>query len=408
MNFKILLTTTLLSGALIANAQNAGKAYAVTGSAANKYFWANIKQVDLATGKVVKSLFDAETSAFKMNYPAGKSAVNAQDGKPTVYGVAAAALDARHNRLYFAPMHLSEIRYLDLDNENAEFTVVKTNIINSTVPYLNEESHLTRMVIAADGYGYAITNDANHLIRFTTGKKPVVEDLGALVDAESNKTISIHNKCTSWGGDIVADAFGKLIIISANHQIFNIDVNSKIVTHQGAIIGLPATFTTNAAAVDNEGNLVVGSAVVFDGLYKVDTKTWVATKVESNEVAFNASDLATSNMLNQKQYDAKTLFNGNTNNTVYNDVISGSSKVYPNPVTTGEFRVLFDDLATGRYNITVTDLSGKVLFTQAASVASKVQTSKVQVKANLAKGMYFVKVTDASNKLVFTERIVVQ
>jgi hypothetical protein len=408
MNFKILLTTTLLSGALITNAQNSSKAYAVTGSTANKYFWANIKQVDLTTGKVEKTLFDVEAnSAFKMNYPAGKAALNAQDAKPTVYGVAAAALDARHNRLYFAPMHLSEIRYLDLDNDKAEFTVVQTGIIKSEAAYLNEESHLTRMVIAADGYGYAITNDANHLIRFTTGKKPVVEDLGALVDADASKGISIHNKCTSWGGDIIADAFGKLIIVSANHHVFSVDVNSRIVTYDGAITGLPATFTTNAAAVDNDGNMIVGSAVVFEGLYKVDTKTWAATKVQSNEAPFNASDLATANLLNQKQYDAKNKFTI-TAPPLYNDVISGSSKVYPNPVTNGEFRVLFDDLATGRYNITVTDLTGKVLFTQAASVASKIQSQRVQVKASLAKGMYFVKVTDEANKLVITERILVQ
>ena len=39
----------------------------------------------------------------------------------------------------------------------------------------------------ADGNGYAITNDGNHLIRFTTGKKTVITDFGNLIDAETNK-----------------------------------------------------------------------------------------------------------------------------------------------------------------------------------------------------------------------------
>jgi hypothetical protein len=406
MNFKLLLSTTFIASSLLATAQNAGNAYAITGSNSNKFLWNNIKQVDLATGTVVKTLFEADATAFKMSYADGSKFLNTQDAKPTVFGVAAAALDARHNRLYFAPMHLSEIRYLDLDNANASFTVVKQNIIGASATYQNEENHLTRMVIAADGYGYAITNDANHLIRFTTGNKVVVEDLGALVDAESNKTISVHNKCTSWGGDIVADAFGKLVIVSANHNVFSVDVNSKIATYDGAITGLPATFTTNASAVDNEGNMIVGSAVVFDGLFKVNVKSLAATKIENTENQFNASDLANANFLSQKEYNSKNKFN--TTAQLYTDVISGSSRVFPNPVTNSEFKVLFDDLSVGTYTITVTDLTGRIILNKTANIAAKVQAEKVQLKSTLAKGMYLVKVSNANQKLMFTERIVVQ
>jgi len=406
MNFKLLLSTTFIASSLLATAQNAGNAYAITGSNNNKFLWNNIKQVDLATGTVVKTLFEADATSFKMSYADGSKSLNTQDAKPTVFGVAAAALDARHNRLYFAPMHLSEIRYLDLDNANASFTVVKQNIIGASATYQNEENHLTRMVIAADGYGYAITNDANHLIRFTTGKKVVVEDLGALVDAESNKTISVHNKCTSWGGDIVADAFGKIVIVSANHNVFSVDVNSKIATYDGAITGLPATFTTNASAVDNEGNMIVGSAVVFDGLFKVNVKSLAATKIENTENQFNASDLANANFLSQKEYNSKNKFN--TTAQLYTDVISGSSRVFPNPVTNSEFKVLFDDLSVGTYTITVTDLTGRIILNKTANIAAKVQAEKVLLKSTLAKGMYLVKVSDANQKLMFTERIVVQ
>ena len=61
------------------------------------------------------------------------------------------------------------------------------------------------MVIGPDGYGYAISNDATTFIRFSTGKNLIIEQLGTLVDDPANTGISVHNSCSSWGGDIVAD-----------------------------------------------------------------------------------------------------------------------------------------------------------------------------------------------------------
>ena len=80
--------------------------------------------------------------------------------------------------------------------------------------------------------------------------------------------MSVHNKCTSWGGDMIADAYDKLYIISANHQYFTVDVDTRIATHLGTITGLPANYSTNGAAVDDDGNIVVSSANTFEGYYK--------------------------------------------------------------------------------------------------------------------------------------------
>jgi len=168
-------------------------------------------------------LFEAEKTTFKTTTLDNSGEAYRQPNQnPTAFGVAACAMDVRHNRLYFAPMHFSDISYLDLGKTEATFTTVKRNVISKPFQagYQPEETQITRMVIAADGNGYALTNDAQHLIRFTTGKRVVVEDLGGILDAAENKGISIHNKCTSWGGDMVADAFGKLVVISANHNVF--------------------------------------------------------------------------------------------------------------------------------------------------------------------------------------------
>ena len=77
------------------------------------------------------------------------------------------------------------------------------------------------MVIASDGNGYALTNDANHLIRFTTGKNPVITDLGALSDDASNANFSVHSR-KGYGGDMIADASGNLYLLTANRNVFKI------------------------------------------------------------------------------------------------------------------------------------------------------------------------------------------
>jgi hypothetical protein len=411
MNVKTLLSTSFIALTSLASfAQDAGKAYAITGKKNNNFFWADIKQVDIKTGKVEKVLFEADVTQYKTTYLDGSKATNLQDARPTVFGVAACALDTRHNRLYFAPMHVSDIRYLDLNKPGAEFTVISRNVIPVAANggYQTEESQLSRMVIGADGYGYAITNDANHLIRFNTGKKNQVEDLGNIVDAEDNKGMSIHNKCTSWGGDIVADAFGKLVMISANHNVFVIDVDTRIATYKGAITGLPGNYSTNGAVVDTDGKLVVSSANVFDALYKVDMKDLKAERMESKEAPFNASDLANGNMLNQKEADEAR------RNTVGSASIrplaqaNTDNHVFPNPVTTNEFKIQFGDETPGQYNVAITDLSGKAITSKVISVSGKGQAVPVQLAGKLTKGMYMVKVTDIAGKFIFTERIIVQ
>jgi hypothetical protein len=80
--------------------------------------------------------------------------------------------------------------------------------------------------------------------------------------------MSIHNKCSSWGGDMIADAFGKLYVISASHAVYVIDINTRIATYKGNIQGLPAGYTTNAAAVNDEGEIVLASANLFDDTTK--------------------------------------------------------------------------------------------------------------------------------------------
>lgn len=404
MNIKLLLSSSFVVLGLSSVAQDANSSFAITGKGAGDFHWVNIRQVNIKTGLVERTVYDNNSNAVMTTaFTAGGQKTSPVMG----YGVAAAAYDKMHNRLYFTQMHYGVLSYVDLNKKEPVFNFAGALVQRNDGTFLQEESHITRMVIGADGNGYGITNDGDHLIRFTTGKKAVITDLGNLIDAESNKGISVHNKCSSWGGDMIADAYNKLYIISANHNIFTVDVDTRVATHIGTITGLPANFSTNGAAVDADGAIVVSSANTFEGYYKFKINDFAAVKIEGSDKTYNASDLANGNLLLQKEADAAKNFGAADFRPVI-PVINADAHIYPNPVTSNEFKVSFEGQQSGKYNVTITDLSGKPVMTRVVNVAPKTQVETIPLNRSFAKGMYMVKVTDANNKFIFTERIVIQ
>ena len=402
MSNKLLLSSALLFSTVAGFSQTAARTYAITGKTNNIFYWADIKEVDIKTGKVINTVYDNGKTNAVINYADKDQKVEGAAANPTGFGVAACALDAVHNRLYFAPMHFSEIRYLDLSKPNATFTIVKTNVVESKEQYQTEDKHLTRMVIASDGNGYAITNDGKHLIRFSTAAKSAkVQDLGPLVNAASNNKFSIHEKETGWGGDVVADAFGNLVVITARHEVDSINVNSRVATHMATIFGIPETFTTNGAAVDEDGDLVVSSANVLEGLYKVSVKDFTASKI-ANGTSFNASDLANGRFLSQKKFDLLS-----QNNVNFADE-KATAKVFPNPVFGKSFNLLTSGNLSGVHTVVISDLSGKVLQSTSINFTQGNKTQQVSFVKKMTKGSYIVRVYNASKSLVLNDKMIVQ
>ncbi|RYY68708.1 MAG: T9SS type A sorting domain-containing protein [Chitinophagaceae bacterium] len=420
MNCKILLSSFLAVSSLTTQAQNSNKAFAITSDGNADHVWMNIRQVDLGTGLVTKTIFQRSKSNFVLTDLNSKRAVDQTTANPNIYMskdyptgslVAAAAYDQRNNKLFFTPMRIGELRWVDLDvkNETPKFYTMTSDALSfgNSENMMDESNHITRMVIAADGNGYAITNDGNHFIKFTTGKKPVITELGALIDDEKNAGLSIHNKCSSWGGDMLADAFGKLYVISASKNVFVIDIDTRVATFKGTITGLPANFTSNAAAVNAEGKIVLGSANVFAGYYTASLEDLKATAVEGSDRQFNASDFANGNLLLQKEADAARKTGAIL--PMLDNAFSNSDKlVFPNPVTTSSFAVLFDGRKAGIYTIVLSDLSGRNLQSQFATINKGSQTVNVSLKSKPANGMYLVKVLDEGKQVVFTEKVMIQ
>lgn len=401
----LLVVTTQLSAQ-----QNQTTAYAITSSEKGTFNWTDVKQIDFTTGAVTRSVFDAKQTNFTVfNARTGKEikSVTTQNGESTntttsVASLSAAcAYDQRHNRLYYAPLFTNQLRYIDLDETTPKIYYFENEQFIPVTDLNNEANHITRMVIAADGDGYALNNDANHLMRFTTGRKPVITDLGALQDDAVNGENSIHSKTTGWGGDMIADAAGNLYVISAYRQVFKVNIQSKVATWVGRIQGLPATFTTNGAVVDNDGHLIVSSANTAEGYFKVDMHTWQATRIEIKGTVFNASDLANGNL---------AFANDNTTSSLINRAILRNDKIalYPNPVATNQVYVSFNTKESGRYTIQLVDLTGKIISERIVQVANGGQVVPVGVKNGLAKGLYLFKVLSNSKKVVFTDKLMVE
>ncbi len=415
MKFKILLTASLIASAFAANAQNANRGFAITGDGNKDFVWMNIREVDLASGKVTKTIFDRSKTNYTITDVVSKKAFNQTtvlDGTaqsaamyPTATLVAAAAYDNRSQKLFFVPMRLGQIRWMDASakGEVANFSSIE---IPGYTPSNNAEeaNNITRMVIAADGNGYAVTNDGSHLYKFTTGKKPTVTDLGSLIDADENKGLSVHNKCSSWGGDMIADAYGKVYIISATKNVFVVDVNTRVTTFKGTITGLPGNFTANGAAVDANGDVVLSSATAFVGYYKMNIKDLAATVIGGSDEIYNASDLASGNLLFQKEVDQARAAN---TTPLIATTITSESNVFPNPITGNSFNVMLAGKLQGTYTILITDLAGRTLQTSRIALSKGQQTQQVSLSSKPSKGTYLVKLLDDKNVEVLSDRVVI-
>ena len=264
------------------------------------------------------------------------------------------------------------------------------------------------MVIAPDGYGYAISNDGNTFLRFSTGKKMVIESLGSLVDAQSNNGLSIHNKCTSYGGDMISDDEGNLYIFSARNQVFKVSTETKVATYLGAVKDLPANFTINGAVVDADGSLLVSSAVDGSGYYVVNPKNWTASPFTATRDVFRSSDLANSNYLASPKKQTRPELQNVQMTRVIPEKFSKNISVYPNPVTDNNVMISFSKVPNGDYTIELTDVLGRTVQQSRVTIWSEDQTQALKIEGRNTKGTYLLRVVDRDLSAVFTQKILVQ
>lgn len=421
-----------LSVSLCAKTQNVNTAYAITSEKKGSFDWTDVKQIDLSNGNVLKNVFESHSGKYDLyegrsfKKIAVTEGINPTNEKfPFAGNSAACAYDAKSKRLYYAPMFLNQLRYIDLGSATPAVYIFSDDAFSNATDLETEDNHITRMVISPDGHGYAMSNDGAHLVKFTLGERPVVTDLGRVTDAPENGEVSISNANTSWGGDLLADASGNLYVVSALNHVFKIDVNTRVAKFIDRIKDLPEGFTSNGAVVNGEGNIVISSANVITSYYTVDPHNWTAKIIPSTEFVYNTSDLANQNLLYKTNLPSTPPPAPPVNpapstpvpetpdeptppaTTPSLPVPSGEIAVYPNPVKTNIFRVNFANRVAGNYRLQVMDFGGRMVMDKVIDVAGAGQVSEVRLDQSVAKGLYMVVVQHKKSMEVYVKKIII-
>ncbi|MFT3908766.1 MAG: T9SS type A sorting domain-containing protein [Ferruginibacter sp.] len=343
-----------------------------------------------------------------------------QYDKPFATNSAALAYDKKHDRLYYTPMGINQLRYIDLKSKNPKVYYFEDETFGNVQGTYDVPNQITRMVIGSDGNGYALANNADHLLRFTTGKKPVITDLGSITDDASNGDFSIHR---GVGGDMIADKSGNLYLITAYKNVWKINIETMTAVYKGGIKGLPEEYQTNGAVVEKGSKIIVCSGTSTQGYYRFDLNNLQAEKISSAGEVFNASDMANGNLVSaDKKEKDETI---EEPSQVKEDALEAARAaikqaettevggdngilVYPNPVTDGIVKLSFNNQPVGKYNVQLLDMAGKTISNQSIVINSKTQVQEIRLPSIMGKGNYLVKVTSEDNKTTVVTKLAVQ
>ena len=196
-------------------------------------------------------------------------------------GCAAIAYDRDSNRVYFVNNTTSSPALCFVDFDDVTPTIYRC----TGYPLETNSSsgwNVNRMGKGSDGFFYALTSNAQDLIKFSisAGNVPVITRLGALTNAPTNGS---KNVLTEGGGDLFADGSGKLYLIVNSSNMYKINPTTRVATYMGAITfpGPPGTFTSQSLAIDANGNVYINGA--YHDVYKLNLQTMVATAINSSQ-----------------------------------------------------------------------------------------------------------------------------
>lgn len=449
----LLLLSVLVVCGLSAQKNKKITAFAITAMEKGGSHWSEVRLVDVATGEVVETIYASSETPAVFNARTGKAIELKQaavappqeyrytrnvDGQqvtiirrshgtaistdqPFATKSAALAYDKKHDRLYYTPMGIDQLRYIDMKSKTVKVFYFEDEPFGVLGKNRAVAKQITRMVIASDGQGYALTNDAHHLVRFETDKKPEITDLGSVADAPGN-AVSVHS-AAGYGGDLVADEKKNLYLITANRNVFKISLENRVASYLGAITGLPRGYTTNGAVVEGASTVIVTSAHSTQGYYKFDLNTLQAEKINSGGTVYNASDLANGTLVSaKKKKEKKEPAVAETKPVDKENELAverkknpeqvsrpGSISVYPNPVVSGgSVRVRFSDQPGGRYTIQLLDISGKLISSRSVTISNKLQEERYRLPELITSGNYLLKVVNEADQSSVVNKIVVQ
>ncbi len=386
---KSLLPLLLLCAGMTAHAQH--DIFALTGTPGNQINFNDFRSMDsktLRTGEVFLNAESTATEVFSQTlngkFSENKSSVHRAQSPM----IAALAYDASEKDLIYFPMFSSNMYVLN--TRSKKITLVENTMMKSSACDIG--SHITRMTLGADGNIYAMTNSGSNLYKISKiNNRYTVSDLGPIKDTSPKAEVSLHQMNSGYGGDMIADANGDLLIFAASGNIFRAKLNIMTAEFIGKIKGLPEGYSVNGAAVNAEGNVMLGSSK--GGSYEVNMRDLEA-KPLSESVKIPVYDLASQYLLNQQKEVVENKYTG--------------IDIYPTKATEGYVNIkITDPNLEGNLIVEIFDARGQKSASKTITAVQRNPEQRMELGA-LLPGMYVSVIKDTNGKQLFSKKILVE
>jgi len=280
--------------------------------------------------------------------------------------IAAMAVSSK-GELVYMPMTAAKVAFIDSSSKTGVISEV-----SSVVDSKDQATYFARMTTASDGYMYALNNNGTELLKISSNG--TIQNLGSINQiGEFAKNSGVETSV--YGGDMIADAFGNIYVISASAHVFTINPTKMTSDYLGRIKGLPENYTVNGAAVTKDGSVLLATTSNY-GLYTLDFSTLEASF--KAEYPVPVYDLASSYFLRQSELAEMT---------------SSAFSLYPTIVKSSELNILSKGNENTILNISVWNLNNKQVYSNTLSVKNAGEY-KVNLNGSLQPGIYVLKATN--------------
>jgi hypothetical protein len=322
----------------------------------------------------ITSLIDAQEFALASNQSQVISFTSIQkDGNDLALDyskfnplTASLAFDSSTNQLVAIPMNESKLTVVD-GSTNQISTFDLSNVV--MISPCDEGTYFTRMT-SLDGKVYALNNQGSDLVEFDiTSKK--AKNLGSV-------TFPTDEKLSIFGGDLIANSNGNLVLISVNGSVFEINLASRNASLLGKISGIPSDYTINGVSVNSDGTIRLANAQ-GKGRYTVS--------LDNLKAVYQGNDVPTYDLASDVKIEESL-----------NELI-----LFPNEVTNGILNVK-NLKNTNEVTLVIYDLFSNQVFSKKQILNDTQQIASFNV--NLKPSIYLAKVINKNGKELIAKKII--
>ena len=357
MKRALLLCAVFMTG-YFTNAQDI---VAATGLTKGKIEFNDFRTIDVNNLSTTSVLL---TKADKINFESSTT----ESTKTCSCGKYIAAMTmAQNGNLFYLPMNGSKVSMVDTSSKTGSLIDVPNSLIDNK----KQSTYFARMTTGSDGFIYTLNNDGSELLKISANGS--VQNLG-MVNGIAQYAKALGNDTAVYGGDMIADAFGNLYVISAAAHVFKFNPNKLNAEYIGKISGLADGYTVNGVAVMKDGNVLLATTSAH-GLYTMDMNTLEATFKADYSVP--VYDLSSPYFLRQNMMD---------------EIAGTQSKysLYPTIVKDSELNIVSKSNENSNLQVSVWNLNNKQIYSKSLTV-NAVGDYKVSLNGSLQPGIYVLK-----------------